>query len=79
MSSIETIITDAFERRADITPRTVETQVKDAVLEAITLLDEGKARVTEKKDGEWQVNEWLKKAVLLLKNLNSVPVRWKIP
>ncbi len=65
MSSIETIITNAFERRADITPRSVETQVKDAVLEAITLLDEGKARVAEKKDGKWQVNEWLKKAVLL--------------
>ncbi|GMQ92040.1 MAG: 2,3,4,5-tetrahydropyridine-2,6-dicarboxylate N-succinyltransferase [Gammaproteobacteria bacterium] len=65
MSSIETIITDAFERRADITPRSVETQVKDAVLEAITLLDDGTARVAEKKDGKWQVNEWLKKAVLL--------------
>ncbi len=65
MSSIETIITNAFERRADITPRTVETQVKDAVLEAISLLDDGKARVAEKKDGKWQVNEWLKKAVLL--------------
>jgi 2,3,4,5-tetrahydropyridine-2,6-dicarboxylate N-succinyltransferase len=65
MSSIETIITNAFERRADITPRSVETQVKDAVLEAISLLDDGTARVAEKKDGEWQVNEWLKKAVLL--------------
>ena len=65
MSSIETIITNAFERRADITPRTVETQVKDAVLKAISLLDDGTARVAEKKDGKWQVNEWLKKAVLL--------------
>ena len=66
MSDIQQIIEDAFERRADITPRNVETLVKDAVTEAIDLLDSGKARVAEPKDGGgWQVNEWLKKAVLL--------------
>ena len=41
--------TEAFERRADITPRSVETHVKEAVHEAIDLLDSGKARVAEKK------------------------------
>ena len=65
MSDIQQIIEDAFEHRADITPRNVETLVKDAVTEAITLLDSGKARVAEPVDGGWQVNEWLKKAVLL--------------
>ncbi len=65
MSDIQQIIEDAFERRADITPRNVETLVKDAVTEAISLLDSGKARVAEPVDGGWQVNEWLKKAVLL--------------
>jgi 2,3,4,5-tetrahydropyridine-2,6-dicarboxylate N-succinyltransferase len=35
------------------------------VHEAINLLDSGKARVAEKKNGQWVVNEWLKKAVLL--------------
>jgi 2,3,4,5-tetrahydropyridine-2-carboxylate N-succinyltransferase len=65
MSSIQTIIEEAFERRAQITPRTVETRVKDAVLEAIDLLDTGKARVAEKVGGKWQTNQWLKKAVLL--------------
>ena len=65
MSDIQSIITEAFERRASITPRSVETHVKDAVHEAINLLDSGKARVAEKKDGKWVVNEWLKKAVLL--------------
>ncbi len=63
--SIQTIIDQAFERRAQITPRSVETHVKDAVLEAIDLLDTGKARVAEKQGGRWVVNEWLKKAVLL--------------
>jgi len=65
MSNIQSIIEQAFERRADITPRSVETHVKDAVLEAIDLLDSGQARVAEKKQGLWAVNEWLKKAVLL--------------
>ncbi|MDJ0834411.1 MAG: 2,3,4,5-tetrahydropyridine-2,6-dicarboxylate N-succinyltransferase [Gammaproteobacteria bacterium] len=66
MSDIQQIIEDAFERRADITPHNVETQVKDAVTEAIDLLDSGKARVAEPKGtGNWRVNEWLKKAVLL--------------
>ena len=59
------IIVEAFEKRADITPRTVDTHVKDAVMTAIEMLDSGEARVAEKKDGQWVVNEWLKKAVLL--------------
>ena len=65
MSNIQSIIEQAFERRAQITPRNVDTHVKDAVLEAIDLLDTGHARVAEKTGGKWTVNEWLKKAVLL--------------
>ena len=65
MSDIESIIVDAFERRADITPRNVDTQAKDAVMSAIEQLDRGEIRVAEKKDGGWIVNEWIKKAVLL--------------
>ncbi|MBG7601075.1 MAG: 2,3,4,5-tetrahydropyridine-2,6-dicarboxylate N-succinyltransferase [Gammaproteobacteria bacterium] len=65
MSDIESIIVDAFERRADITPRNVDTQAKDAVMNAIEQLDRGEIRVAEKKDGGWIVNEWIKKAVLL--------------
>jgi 2,3,4,5-tetrahydropyridine-2-carboxylate N-succinyltransferase len=65
MSNIQEIIETAFERRSDITPRNVETRVKDAVLEAIELLDSGQARVAQKQEGGWVVNQWLKKAVLL--------------
>ena len=65
MSDIQATIEEAFERRADITPRSVETHVKEATQEAIELLDRGVARVAEKKDGGWVVNDWLKKAVLL--------------
>jgi len=65
MSDLQQIIEEAFERRADITPRNVETHVKEAVMEAIEMLDSGKARVAEKAADGWVVNEWLKKAVLL--------------
>jgi 2,3,4,5-tetrahydropyridine-2-carboxylate N-succinyltransferase len=65
MSEIQGIIEEAFERRAQITPRNVETRVQDAVIEAIDLLDAGKLRVAQKQNGKWVVNEWLKKAVLL--------------
>ena len=37
----------------------------EAVEEVIALLDEGRLRVAEKRDGEWVVHEWVKKAILL--------------
>lgn len=65
MTELQDIITTAFENRANITPSNVDEKTKSAILEAINLLDSGQARVAEKINGEWQVNEWLKKAVLL--------------
>jgi 2,3,4,5-tetrahydropyridine-2,6-dicarboxylate N-succinyltransferase len=65
MSDLQQVIEEAFERRAEITPRNVETHVKEAVMEAIDMLDSGRARVAEKDAEGWVVNEWLKKAVLL--------------
>ncbi len=65
MKEIQRVIEQAFENRTEITPRSVETHVKDAVSEAIGLLDSGRRRVAEKTDKGWTVNEWLKKAVLL--------------
>ena len=63
-------IDDAFEARATIGFDT-KGPVRDAVNEALNLLDSGKARVAEKVDGVWQVNQWLKKAVLLSFRLND--------
>ncbi|MCB1864110.1 MAG: 2,3,4,5-tetrahydropyridine-2,6-dicarboxylate N-succinyltransferase [Chromatiales bacterium] len=65
MNDLQSIIDAAFERRGEITPRSVDTPVREAVLEAVDLLDRGEMRVAEKIDGRWRVNEWLKKAVLL--------------
>lgn len=70
-NDLQTIIESAFENRADITPRSVDTIVREAVTETINQLDAGTLRVAEKKDGDWVVNEWLKKAVLLSFRIND--------
>ncbi len=60
------IIESAFEDRAHLTPKSANSEIKEAVAETLNLLDSGKARVAEQNSiGNWQVNEWLKKAVLL--------------
>ena len=71
MNDLEKTITDAFEQRADLTPREAPVKIKRAVDKALALLDAGKARVAEKRAGQWVVNEWLKKAVLLSFRLND--------
>ena len=65
MKDLEKVIADAFENRATLSPKKAPANVKTAVQKALALLDSGKARVAEKRDGQWVVNEWLKKAVLL--------------
>ena len=40
-------------------------EAKNSVLDALNLLDKGQLRVCEKKDNQWHVNQWLKKAILL--------------
>ena len=46
--------------------------VRDAVNGALDALDSGQLRVAEKTNGDWQVNQWLKKAVLLSFRLNDM-------
>ena len=65
MADLQQIIEQAFEKRAEITPASVDAEVRDAVVEAIAMLDSGQQRVAEPAAGGWRVNEWLKKAVLL--------------
>ncbi|MGF1644623.1 MAG: 2,3,4,5-tetrahydropyridine-2,6-dicarboxylate N-succinyltransferase [Thiotrichales bacterium] len=65
MTELKNIIEEAYERRAEITPRNVETRLREAVQETLDQLDAGVLRVAEKVDGDWVVHEWLKKAVLL--------------
>ena len=65
MSELQQIIEQAFENRAEINPANVDADVRDAVQSAIAMLDSGQQRVAQPVGGGWQVNEWLKKAVLL--------------
>ena len=71
MTQLQQTIEAAFERRDSITPGSVDAATKAAILEAIDLLDSGKARVAEKIAGEWVVHQWLKKAVLLSFRIND--------
>ncbi|MFA6265646.1 MAG: 2,3,4,5-tetrahydropyridine-2,6-dicarboxylate N-succinyltransferase [Pseudolabrys sp.] len=72
LQSLEKTINEAFDARDKITPKT-KGAVRKAVDTALDLLDSGAARVAEKQaDGNWQVNQWLKKAVLLSFRLNDM-------
>ena len=65
MSDLEKLINDAFDNRAELEPDAANKEIKDAVEEIIWKLDSGQLRIAEKIDGDWVVNQWLKKAVLL--------------
>jgi 2,3,4,5-tetrahydropyridine-2-carboxylate N-succinyltransferase len=65
MPELQTLIEDAFENRATLTPASVTKEVKAAILQVVNQLDSGALRVAEKIDDEWHTHQWIKKAVLL--------------
>jgi 2,3,4,5-tetrahydropyridine-2-carboxylate N-succinyltransferase len=65
MEELQSTIEEAFERRAEITPRNVEARLKESVAQVLEMLDTGRLRVAEKIGGEWSTRQWVKKAVLL--------------
>ena len=71
IDGLESTIDAAWERRSEISP-TTEGETRDAVQHALSGLDSGELRVAEKRDGAWQINQWLKKAVLLSFRLNDM-------
>jgi 2,3,4,5-tetrahydropyridine-2-carboxylate N-succinyltransferase len=74
MTDLPRNVEAAWEDRANVSISTTGI-VREAVDEAMSLLDSGKARVAEKAaNGEWQVHQWLKKAVLLSFRLNDMKV-----
>ena len=70
MSDLERIINDAFEDRDNINVNTAG-DIRNAVDETLNKLDSGSLRVCEKINNEWQVNQWIKKAILLSFRLND--------
>ena len=71
MSNLQSAIEAAWDARDTVSPSTTG-EVRDAVEAVLGLLDAGAARVAEQIDGGWQVNQWLKKAVLLSFRLNDM-------
>ncbi len=71
MADLQKTIDQAWEGRDKLGFSTTGA-VRDAVEAALEALDFGTARVAEKVDGEWRVNQWLKKAVLLSFRLNDI-------
>ena len=69
--SLQQIIEDAFENRANMSTHDNNDELRAAVSDVLAQLDSGSLRVAEKIDGEWVVHQWLKKAVLLSFRLND--------
>ncbi len=71
-SDLQATINAAFEDAGSISPD-ITGEIRDAVETALNLLDSGEGRVAERSaDGNWTVNQWLKKAVLLSFRLNDM-------
>ena len=70
-TDLQNAIDTAWENRDQLNTGT-KGAVRDAVEAALAGLDEGRFRVAERKGDDWQVNQWLKKAVLLSFRLNDM-------
>lgn len=71
--ALKPIIEQAFEKRAEVSGATGG-ELRSAVEACLLALDSGQTRIAEKRNGNWVVNEWLKKAVLLSFRLNDMQV-----
>lgn len=71
LAQLQPVVDAAWDARDSISPATTG-ETRDAVDAALNALDNGSARVAEKTDGGWIVNQWLKKAVLLSFRLNDM-------
>ena len=64
-AELERIIDEAWERRSELSPQSIPHELGVALDESLEALDRGTARVAEKRNGQWLVHQWLKKAVVL--------------
>jgi 2,3,4,5-tetrahydropyridine-2-carboxylate N-succinyltransferase len=73
---LQTLIDNAWEQRAELSPASAPKEIMDAVEHVIAQLNNGHLRVASRDGvGQWTVHQWLKKAVLLSFRLNdNVPV-----
>ncbi len=90
MHPLQSIIEKYYELRQDIQANHAPKDLQQAVDDVIAELDQGYIRVAEERNGLWQVNEWIKKAILLsfkLRNneiidagycqfVDKIPLKW---
>jgi 2,3,4,5-tetrahydropyridine-2,6-dicarboxylate N-succinyltransferase len=62
---LQATIEQAWDKRTELSPSSASAEIKQSVADVLAQLDSGKLRVAEKKDGDWVVHQWVKKAVLL--------------
>jgi len=70
-SSFEKIINEAWNNKNQVNSNS-DKKLLNAINDTIELLDSGKIRVAEKKDNQWHVNQWIKKAILLSFRVNKM-------
>lgn len=70
MNNLKSIIEKAWDDRSLL----AKNETRDAIREVVRLLDKGEIRIAEKIEGQWVVNEWLKKAVIMFFPINDMEV-----
>jgi 2,3,4,5-tetrahydropyridine-2,6-dicarboxylate N-succinyltransferase len=65
MTSLQQTIEQAWEDRTQLSPKSAPVAIRDAVNHVLGELNHGRLRVADKANGQWQVHQWVKKAVLL--------------
>lgn len=70
MQNLETTINNLWDKRDNVDFNNLE--IKNTIAEIANLLDSGKIRVCEKHDNSWQVNQWVKKAIILSFRTNKM-------
>ena len=69
--SFENIINEAWNSKKQVNSKS-DKKIINAIGKTIDLLDSGKIRVAEKKNNQWHVNQWIKKAILLSFRVNKM-------
>ena len=72
-NSFEKIINEAWNNKNQVNSKSSR-KILNAISKTIELLDSGKIRVAEKKNNEWVVNQWIKKAILLSFRVNKMKI-----
>ncbi len=70
MNNLENTINKAFDNKEAVNQET-QGEIREGVNETLNSLDKGLVRVCEKINGNWVVNQWIKKAILLSFRLND--------